>query len=339
MEQSKKRTLVDIERRLVPLSSKRRRQDETMTPSNPSIATSPPTLIGSPAPVTLSREFHPSTPSYSSSTTSSSASASASALESESESSESDASDSSSDETSDSVDYASSSSVDSRIQQPRSHLPVHLPLMISPSTTSSEASTESESYTSVSTSESISGLLSSSSDDTESSSSSEEEEDGDESVSSSESSESSSESSSADSALSSFTSTHTSQPPTVSVASLTADNLSHLQARLNALLPKLKNANEVLETERDEGRLERWNMENVGEESEARGYIEMNLGLGVLEEKGNSGVGDDEEDAYESEEEKGDGELVGGGEALEDMMGKRRGGKTQKSVGIEEVRN
>lgn len=206
--------------------------------------------------------------------------------------------------------------------------------MISPSTTSSEPSTDSDSYTSVSTTESISDLLSSPSDTTSSSSEEEEEEDDDESVSSSELSESSS-------ALSSFTSTHTSQPPTVSVASLTADNLSHLQARLNALLPKLKNANEVLETERQEGRLERWNMENVGEENEARGYIEMNLGLGVLEEKPNGGVGEYEEDEKdESEEGKGGGGLMGGGNVLEDMMGRRKRRKTQKrKVGIEEVRD
>lgn len=81
-------------------------------------------------------------------------------------------------------------------------------------------------------------------------------------------------------------------------------------------------------------------MENVGDESEARGYVEMDLGLGVLEEKGKGDAEEYEEDADESGEEKDDGELVGKGDVLEDMMGKRKRGKTQKrKVRIEEVRS
>lgn len=50
----------------------------------------------------------------------------------------------------------------------------------------------------------------------------------------------------------------------------------------------MKNANEVLEAERKEGRLDERNIENIGD-VEGGGqegeYIEMNLGLGVLEQR------------------------------------------------------
>lgn len=90
------------------------------------------------------------------------------------------------------------------------------------------------------------------------------------------------------------------------------DNLSNLQARLNALLPKMKDANEVLEAERKEGRLDERNIENVGD-AEGRGqegeYIEMDLGLGVLEQRGEdidkSGSGEKEN---ESDDERKEGE-------------------------------
>ena len=42
-------------------------------------------------------------------------------------------------------------------------------------------------------------------------------------------------------------------------------------------------ANEQLEQERAEGKIGQRNIENLGEDQE--GYIEMDLGLGVLEEK------------------------------------------------------
>ncbi|KAF6222286.1 hypothetical protein HO133_001372 [Letharia lupina] len=329
MEKSKKRALEDIDRKPMTLSSKRRRQagaSDTDSPAHamtPSIAPSPQTLIGSPAPITPSRRLHPSTPSYSSSITSSS----------EPSESESDASSSSGSEETDSVGYTSTSSADSPRQQRRQqypHLPSLFPRMLNPSTTSSGTSTDYASSTSASD---LVSVLSSSSADDESASST--------SRSSSSASESSS---SADSAVSSFSSTHASLPPPLSVASLTADNLSHLQARLNALLPKIKSANEVLETERREGRLEERNIEGVGGGAREGGYIEMDLGLGVLEEKTGDGARKCEDDEGESEGGKGGGEGLGAGDVLGDLMGKNRSqgkgkGKRKREVGIEEVRS
>ncbi|CAD6567356.1 MAG: hypothetical protein ASARMPREDX12_000224 [Alectoria sarmentosa] len=304
MEKIKKRAFEDIDNQLAIHFRKRRRQDQeasdtntpahAMTTSNPSIATSSPTLIGSPVPVTpTARILHPSTPSYASSSTSSEASSE----------SESDAFSSSSGET-DSVGYASTSSADSRSPQPRAHLPSLLPHMISPSTTSSGTSTESGSYTSASVSDDFSDVLSSSSEDSEE----------DDVSSSSSGSSSESESSSADSALSSSTSNSMQQslPPHLSVASLTVDNLSNLQARLNALLPKMKDANEVLEAERKEGRLDERNIENISD-AEAGGqegeYIEMDLGLGVLEQRGEEiEKSGSEERENESDDERKEGE-------------------------------
>jgi hypothetical protein len=55
---------------------------------------------------------------------------------------------------------------------------------------------------------------------------------------------------------------------------------------LKDFLPKLKAANEELEAERKAGTLEKKKIEADDGAEEAEGqYIEMNLGLGVLEEK------------------------------------------------------
>lgn len=62
-----------------------------------------------------------------------------------------------------------------------------------------------------------------------------------------------------------------------------APNASTLQSRLASLLPALKSANEALEREREAGTLAERDIENVKEEEGK--YIEMELGLGVLEEK------------------------------------------------------
>lgn len=59
----------------------------------------------------------------------------------------------------------------------------------------------------------------------------------------------------------------------------------------------MQKANQELEIERQEGRLAERDIEQLGEEGE--GYVEMNLGLGVLEEKGEV----EEEDQADSEEE------------------------------------
>ena len=95
----------------------------------------------------------------------------------------------------------------------------------------------------------------------------------------------------------------------------------------------------MLDTERQEGRLERWNIENVGEESEERGYIEMDLGLGVLEEKAKSSGGEPQDEKHETEGEKDGGAGEWEGDVLGNMMGKRRGKTQERKVGIEEVRS
>jgi hypothetical protein len=77
-------------------------------------------------------------------------------------------------------------------------------------------------------------------------------------------------------------------------------------------------ANQRLEEERVEGRLADRDIENVGEDQD--GYIEMDLGLGVLEEKGKENL------AIEVEAEGEDEESSQGEErdVLGRLMGKRR---------------
>ncbi|GLA72400.1 hypothetical protein AtubIFM55763_002932 [Aspergillus tubingensis] len=78
-----------------------------------------------------------------------------------------------------------------------------------------------------------------------------------------------------------------------------------LLSRLSAFLPQMKTANEKLEQEIAAGRAKDVRLEIDGdddddedEDMEGKRYIEMNLGLGVLEEKR---PGDDEEDHLESQ--------------------------------------
>lgn len=106
------------------------------------------------------------------------------------------------------------------------------------------------------------------------------------------------------------------------------------------MLPKIKSANEVLEIERDEGRLEERNIENVREGGQGGRYIEMNLGLGVLEEKTGDGAQEQEDNEDDSVEVKERGERLGEGDVLGDMMGKKRNReKRRRAVGIEEVKS
>lgn len=69
---------------------------------------------------------------------------------------------------------------------------------------------------------------------------------------------------------------------------------SDLHQRLSTFLPNLAAANDELEVERAAGRLGERNIETVDDDE----YIEMNLGLGVLEEKGldRNGTGSDSDD-------------------------------------------
>ncbi|KAJ5166890.1 uncharacterized protein N7482_005671 [Penicillium canariense] len=92
---------------------------------------------------------------------------------------------------------------------------------------------------------------------------------------------------------------------------------SDILSRLSTFLPKMKDANEDLEREIAAGRGQDMVLDAV--EDDGKDYIEMNLGLGVLEEKRDSDVsfsgdeGDDESpngDLKKSEA-KGDSDLLG----------------------------
>ena len=96
-----------------------------------------------------------------------------------------------------------------------------------------------------------------------------------------------------------------------------------LRARLATLLPQLEAANAGLVAEA--GGL---GLEDVDEEGQ---YIEMDLSLGVLEEK-REGEGSDESSEEEEEEEEGEGERE------RSVMDKLRGQKTKaQKAGIEDV--
>nr|OQO26634.1 hypothetical protein B0A51_07908 [Rachicladosporium sp. CCFEE 5018] len=86
-----------------------------------------------------------------------------------------------------------------------------------------------------------------------------------------------------------------------------------LASRLGAFLPQMKKANEELR----EG-------ESLEDVQDGEEYIEMNLGLGVLEES------KDGEESSGSEEEDGEDED-------EEVLGKLMGRREEKAVGVEEV--
>ena len=89
----------------------------------------------------------------------------------------------------------------------------------------------------------------------------------------------------------------------------------------------MRSANEELELERAEGTLGERDIENVKEEDEGgKEYIEMDLGLGVLEERRN-GVKEESEES-ESEVDVGDGDEHG--DEKEDVMGKLLGSQSSK---------
>jgi len=76
------------------------------------------------------------------------------------------------------------------------------------------------------------------------------------------------------------------QKPSITHISPSATT-SDLHQRLSTFLPDLAAANQELDVERAAGRLGERNIEAVDDEE----YIEMNLGLGVLEEMGRDGEG------------------------------------------------
>ncbi|KAL8657159.1 MAG: hypothetical protein Q9226_002199 [Calogaya cf. arnoldii] len=126
---------------------------------------------------------------------------------------------------------------------------------------------------------------------------------------------------------------------------------STLHSRLSTFLPTIRASNAELERERLAGTLNNRNIENLSSasdsesEDEEKPYIEMDLGLGVLEEKSGAGditpVGMKRERSRESE--IGHSAVEEGVSPLETLMG-RRGAKTpearerkRRKVGIEVV--
>ena len=110
--------------------------------------------------------------------------------------------------------------------------------------------------------------------------------------------------------------------PDFSSARKIASGAPSLEDRLKAFLPQLAEANSKLQ----KGGEGEYSMEVVGEDEP---HIEMDLGLGVLEEtKGGS-----ESDEYEGEE-KGEGERK---RKEKDVMAELMGKKENVTAGIEEV--
>ena len=125
---------------------------------------------------------------------------------------------------------------------------------------------------------------------------------------------------------------------------LAAPSSSLLAKRFHAFIPHLAAANLQLEVEREKGTLGERNIEAIDEEEEAEGggewggqYIEMNLGLGVLEPISNADKGiavgssqGSEEDGDESEG-PSDGERSGSGGIMDGLMGlkRKKGGRIQ----------
>ena len=112
--------------------------------------------------------------------------------------------------------------------------------------------------------------------------------------------------------------------PDFSRARAIASGAPSLEDRLKAFLPQLAEANSRLQ----KGGEGEYSMEVVGEDEP---HIEMDLGLGVLEETNGDG-------GSESDEEEGEEKGEGGRERKEkDVMGELMGKKENQTAGIEEV--
>ncbi|CDM34147.1 hypothetical protein DTO013E5_727 [Penicillium roqueforti] len=103
---------------------------------------------------------------------------------------------------------------------------------------------------------------------------------------------------------------------------------SGLLSRLNAFLPKMKDANENLQKQIEAGEAGDLVLDNADENAEQ--YIEMDLGLGVLEEKRDGDSSSDEES-----DDEGSNGVTGTGETPQEMndsdiIGKLMGGKSKK---------
>lgn len=126
------------------------------------------------------------------------------------------------------------------------------------------------------------------------------------------------------------------QPRTrpASFAVAPAKDGSALLERLRGFLPQMAAANKTLEVERAAGTLPERDLERVDEEGGEGGYIEMNLGLGVLEERdpdaesssSESEGSDEEEDMVATSGDQRGGRVRREKDVLGRLMGQKRGG-------------
>lgn len=120
----------------------------------------------------------------------------------------------------------------------------------------------------------------------------------------------------------------TQKKPDFSAPSL--EGAGDLQARLREFLPQMADANSKLETDGAAG----FSMEDVGDDDP---HIEMNLGLGVLEEQdqdGSESSEEEEDDEWQDEEMPLDSDAV---RKEKDIMGKLMGGREHRQGGVEEI--
>lgn len=116
--------------------------------------------------------------------------------------------------------------------------------------------------------------------------------------------------------------------PSMKLSKVDRELGTSLRSRLKAFLPKMAEANRELEAERAAGTLEQRNIENM-EDDEDDQYIEMNLGLGVLEEK-------DPNASNLSSDSESDDEGGSEGKRERDIMGKLMG-QQRHGAGIQIV--
>lgn len=110
-----------------------------------------------------------------------------------------------------------------------------------------------------------------------------------------------------------------------------------LLSRLSAFLPKLKSANEDLQREIAAGRGKDLQLDEVDQEEGQ--YIEMNLGLGVLEEKRADGststddeIGDGQEFANDEDAAESDTKLQRDSDILDRLMGKKKSSDQKPTI-------
>ncbi|KAL2828431.1 hypothetical protein BDW59DRAFT_159636 [Aspergillus cavernicola] len=102
-----------------------------------------------------------------------------------------------------------------------------------------------------------------------------------------------------------------------------------LLSKLSAFLPQMKSANEDLEREVAAGRVKELQLDNEDDDHSDGQYIEMNLGLGVLEEKRS---GDDQSSGEEEAKHSGNHGPSGETNVLDKLMGKEKTSSEKPSI-------